>query len=378
MHREWIKTSTTPTGKSSSTIPVSPAAMEPPPEGEGRRRESIVQLTEEQKHRSTNSYASTNSSFLVRHFPKRVFILKSMTVGELEESVQTGTWRTQRHNEPVLDQAYRTAPEVFLIFGANKTGEFFGYAKMVEPIDKEESAKRAARKLPDSIPIPLESNQYSSQSSTRTSLASSHTSSVQFAPERPTVLSPSSSSSIVPMSSPGQLTPGIDEDKMFDAKSVTYPPKPRRSVGHTSIVSAPADSRPTTLDPKLLRQSGMATTIAALRAGEAVAAKQLEKGGSDRKQEMDDEGVLRKDTFPSPESNGLAVDDEEELRVDGEEARGHEFRIEWIRVGPVPFGRTRHLRNPWNTDREVKVSRDGTEVEPNVGSMLMAEWDRTA
>lgn len=40
-------------------------------------------------------------------------------------------WATQIHNEPVLDQAYRTSQDVFLIFGANKTGEFFGYARYV-------------------------------------------------------------------------------------------------------------------------------------------------------------------------------------------------------------------------------------------------------
>ena len=32
-------------------------------------------------------------------------------------------------NELVLDAAYREASVVYLIFGANKSGEFFGYAK---------------------------------------------------------------------------------------------------------------------------------------------------------------------------------------------------------------------------------------------------------
>lgn len=40
------------------------------------------------------------------------------------------------------------------------------------------------------------------------------------------------------------------------------------------------------------------------------------------------------------------------------------FQLQWLQVGPLSFSRTRHLRNPWNGDREVKVSRDGTEVEP--------------
>lgn len=52
------------------------------------------------------------------------------------------------------------------------------------------------------------------------------------------------------------------------------------------------------------------------------------------------------------------------------------FRIEWIRTDALPFFRTRHLRNPWNHGREVKVSRDGTELEPTVGQQLLDEWDK--
>jgi hypothetical protein len=54
---------------------------------------------------------------------------------------------------------------------------------------------------------------------------------------------------------------------------------------------------------------------------------------------------------------------------------GTSFPVTWIRVRPLSFTRTRHLRNPWNADREVKVSRDGTELEPNVGRQLLAQWD---
>jgi hypothetical protein len=52
------------------------------------------------------------------------------------------------------------------------------------------------------------------------------------------------------------------------------------------------------------------------------------------------------------------------------------FRIEWIRTDALPFFRTRQVRNPWNHGREVKVSRDGTELEPTVGRQLLDEWDR--
>lgn len=55
---------------------------------------------------------------------------------------------------------------------------------------------------------------------------------------------------------------------------------------------------------------------------------------------------------------------------------GTPFKVQWIKVGRLPFHRTRHLRNAWNHEREVKVSRDGTELEPGVGQALLDEWDK--
>lgn len=57
---------------------------------------------------------------------------------------------------------------------------------------------------------------------------------------------------------------------------------------------------------------------------------------------------------------------------------GESFKVEWIRTNRLQFYRTRNLRNPWNHDREVKVSRDGTELEPSVGQALLDEWDKPA
>ena len=56
---------------------------------------------------------------------------------------------------------------------------------------------------------------------------------------------------------------------------------------------------------------------------------------------------------------------------------GNPFQVKWIRQERLPFPRLRHLRNPWNHNREVKVSRDGTELEPLVGQALVDEWDKT-
>ena len=58
------------------------------------------------------------------------------------------------------------------------------------------------------------------------------------------------------------------------------------------------------------------------------------------------------------------------------EAWGRPFCVDWIRTDHLSFSRTKHLRNPWNHGREVKISRDGTELEPSVGRQLLEELDK--
>ena len=62
--------------------------------------------------------------------------------------------------------------------------------------------------------------------------------------------------------------------------------------------------------------------------------------------------------------------------AENEDAWGDCFAVEWISTEKLPFSRIRHIRNPWNHDREVKVSRDGTELEPTVGERLLDEWHK--
>ena len=63
----------------------------------------------------------------------------------------------------------------------------------------------------------------------------------------------------------------------------------------------------------------------------------------------------------------------EEGLVDG---WGRPFRVDWIRTEHLSFFRTKHLRNPWNHGREIKISRDGTELEPSIGRQLLEEWNK--
>lgn len=55
---------------------------------------------------------------------------------------------------------------------------------------------------------------------------------------------------------------------------------------------------------------------------------------------------------------------------------GRQFEIEWVSTNRLPFYRTRGLRNPWNANREVKIARDGTELEPGVGRRLVQMFHR--
>jgi len=55
---------------------------------------------------------------------------------------------------------------------------------------------------------------------------------------------------------------------------------------------------------------------------------------------------------------------------------GKPFKIKWLSTDRLPFYRTRGLRNPWNSNREVKIARDGTEIEPSIGRRLVSMFHR--
>ena len=75
-------------------------------------------------------------------------------------------------------------------------------------------------------------------------------------------------------------------------------------------------------------------------------------------------------------SGTLEIQDEPTQPAGTVQAFGKPFKISWISTNRLPFYRTRGLRNPWNSNREVKIARDGTELETSVGRRLIQMFHR--
>jgi len=256
---------------------------------------------------------------------------------------------------------------------------------MVEPIDKVKAAARAAQRATNSGSSGSHSSGFLSVNDSgpgpisrpvlqenRNIIAEEDESA---APKRPQWLQ-SQSSQHFAASSPGQLTPhgeDSEEDELAmlrrEREHKTESPRPvgMGSIDHKSTASAPAatHSVPNPGHHQVKSEPGFFDIPVPQASREGEAKKQEALGGSSRAQNQDQYGVLRKDTVLSPgekaERQGPLAEQQEEFSP---EDWGLSFKIEWIRVGTLPFHRLRSLRNPWNADREVKVSRDGTEVEP--------------
>ncbi|KAL1413102.1 hypothetical protein Q8F55_000851 [Vanrija albida] len=379
MHRSWIEQHRHSEKQAQLALSPKNTLLEPP-EGDHSNHDSSS------AHKSSASFASTNSSFLAHHFPKRYFILKSLTTSDLEECVKTGLWKTQRHNQPILDQAFRTSQEVILIFGANRSGEFYGYAKMIGPSNNKRQSSNILRSsfgstsglllapspggkdLPrhqkGSLPAPIREEEDVDPRESATRAATD--------PYRLYgLLSPAPQRTETSASSPGVLT-----DETMGFGNLELSPK----GGHLFVRSESPDMleegarRASTLDPQTLRaferRESKPTRLGTMEqhTGSLLVPPHIRKETFDLRRESVGERVIVEapDTYEAEQDGG----------GDSADPLAPPFRLQWIKVGPLSFSRTRHLRNPWNGDREVKVSRDGTEVEPGVGAQLLAEWDR--
>lgn len=344
------------------------------------------------KHASSSgSYASTNSSLLSQHFPKRYFILKSLTQFDLDLSVEKGLWATQRHNEGILDQAYRTSKDVYLIFGVNKSGEFYGYARMAGPVlhhhDEQHGEGHqvswASRSSIDSPPTRRTSSSAadaSGTSSQRNYASYLSPSEGRVVDESPLPIESPEAAYLPPQSNTKAATaPSVmqGERNLLSSDSSGIPHHGKFSYRTPSaLAAAPAimagyqqhSEEDIRLDPlapmrAVKHPEAIGLSFSAVHEAEERYGSPPSTGPS---------GVA-----PSaPDTKGKGRDGPADTKAGDGPSWGDSFRVEWLRTDRLPFHRTRHLRNPWNHDREVKVSRDGTELDPSVGQALLDEWDK--
>ena len=102
-------------GVSGVTAPTGPASTNNPPATIDQQQ--TQKITPPDSERSTPSASQSTPS---RHSPTtdgstkqdKFFILKSLTVEDLELSVRTGIWATQSHNEEALNKAFQVMSPV--------------------------------------------------------------------------------------------------------------------------------------------------------------------------------------------------------------------------------------------------------------------------
>ncbi|THV01827.1 hypothetical protein K435DRAFT_925178 [Dendrothele bispora CBS 962.96] len=361
---------------------------------------------------SRSSYATSNSSVLSRYFPKRYFILKSLSQFNLDLSVQKGLWATQKHNEGILDQAFRTSKEVYIIFGVNKSGEFYGYARMVGPVRQGEqqvswaswadsSVSRSSRGVSLSPvttdPIPEE------PVATPSCVPGSIGTGIGSPPAR--TYFPANEHWLVedshrPVSNLGDASP---EQSLLSGSGPAPPPAEVDSASlndvNANVQSTPAElgeqhkqitlKTPTTkfsLDQHKMPQKSpfelsSEAPLRVRRYGD-----ESEKGEEGRQLKSVAEEEEQGNESECEEGQGKQQQKErvESILVEGiggerkDETWGESFKVEWICTERLPFYRIRHIRNPWNHDKEIKVSRDGTELESSVGQQLIDEWAKLA
>lgn len=74
-------------------------------------------------------------------------------------------------------------------------------------------------------------------------------------------------------------------------------------------------------------------------------------------------------------SNNQTAEASPRMQTSGEgepRVSGKLFQIEWKSTMKVSFTHTRGLHNPWNFNKEVKIARDGTELETQLGRRLVS------
>ncbi len=84
-----------PKAPAALTAPWAPALVRNPPSSDTKAEEENVQIKGAQESEENSSRKD------------RFFVMKSLTVQDLEQSISSGVWATQSHNEEALNKAYK-------------------------------------------------------------------------------------------------------------------------------------------------------------------------------------------------------------------------------------------------------------------------------
>ena len=108
----------TSVASNASGVPLGPAALMPSIVQSQTAAEAIAQNREvsSRAEELANAERSREGEVHSKHVDK-YFVMKSLTIEDMELSVRNGIWATQAHNEDALNKAYEVG---FLAYGATE------------------------------------------------------------------------------------------------------------------------------------------------------------------------------------------------------------------------------------------------------------------
>lgn len=175
-----------------------------------------------------------------------------------------------------------------------------------------------------------------------------------------------------------RMASAITDDEIL---ALEAPPRPENpSAEADDLVVIPTEATTTAPRGRIIDDSARGTIFCEADSSEDDSNSNEEDNEDDEKNENDGDNDDEHETDDDDDDDDVAAaaakSEKSVADLGGEDASsgsqtfGKPFRIEWVSTERVPFYRTRGLRNPWNSNREVKIARDGTEIEPSVGRKL--------
>jgi hypothetical protein len=263
------------------------------------------------------------------------------------------------------DQAFRTSPKVFLIFGANKQGRFYGWAMMRSTIASQTREARSISigSISQMLSTPPCSNgALSSDMQEKSSGSNSKSDDDPLTTDLGRARVPHALLELFRRTthSPAELSP----DEEISYSSMPSPVGGSSSTPSVDELASVLDGevRSTTLNPHALgwKREGGASDFKLYGSAPGGAAEKRRRSSEARAlptNTTDNDGIFHHNTVKPAPDQAAVVDDVSCASAAKRQAKvGCVFDVEWIKTGVLPFHQLKHLRNPWNRGNEVKAS----------------------